>query len=268
MTEMTASAGHKPPNFRDPEQWHLTGDFIDSCLQSAGQSFREGELAYLAMTSLIENHVRDRVAYEMHRRLSGKRLDVGREWTGLDTRGENGKPARRAVDLAVVSKPIRRDPDRVPLPDGVVEFKAEYMHKARQPHQLNIIYRKVLQDVKKSLTWEHAIMGEVFSVMLLPSLRIVSNRLPHQIMQKIEDKVRYDDAMRRLGKFSDSGTVQEVAKRLAPLGSVREGLIDAGTECGVGVTVPYVILGPVSTETFENPPTLERLPRQRAQQGK
>ncbi|MGW0882552.1 hypothetical protein [Streptomyces sp. NPDC002671] len=61
----------------------LTTDLLDSCLQSAGQSFEDGELAYLALTSQVENPVRDRVAYQLHRLLAGTRLDVGREWTGM-----------------------------------------------------------------------------------------------------------------------------------------------------------------------------------------
>ncbi|GHI25544.1 hypothetical protein Shyd_69150 [Streptomyces hydrogenans] len=186
MTDMTTSGSTEAPDFREPET-HLTADFLDSCLQSAGRSFREGELAYLAMTSQIENPIRDRVAYEMHLRFRKTRLDVGREWTGLYTTGENGERAPRAVDLAVVEKPRHRSP-YAPTPAGVVEFKAVYAHEARSDGQLNAIYQKVFRDVEKSLTWHYMIMGEVFSVVLLPNLRIVSNRLPYQIMRKIEGR--------------------------------------------------------------------------------
>ncbi|WP_226652618.1 hypothetical protein, partial [Streptomyces hydrogenans] len=172
MTDMTTSGSTEAPDFREPET-HLTADFLDSCLQSAGRSFREGELAYLAMTSQIENPIRDRVAYEMHLRFRKTRLDVGREWTGLYTTGENGERAPRAVDLAVVEKPRHRSP-YAPTPAGVVEFKAVYAHEARSDGQLNAIYQKVFRDVEKSLTWHYMIMGEVFSVVLLPNLRIVS----------------------------------------------------------------------------------------------
>ncbi|GHI25927.1 hypothetical protein Shyd_72980 [Streptomyces hydrogenans] len=65
-------------------------------------------------------------------------------------------------------------------------------------------------------------MGEVFSVVLLPNLRIVSNRLPYQIMRKIEGKVSFDDFMRRSGQVSDEATVQEVSRHLSRLGPVRE----------------------------------------------
>lgn len=242
-------------------KWCLTAEFLDSCIQSAGRSFRKGELAYLTMTSQIENPVRDRVAYEMHLELMGTRLDVGREWTGLFTEGKNGQPVPRKVDLAVVEKPRRRS-HRIPSPEGVAEFKAFYAHEARSAGNLNKIYRAVYEDVAKSLTWDWAVMGEVFSVVLLPNLRVVSDRLPHQIMRKIERKVDYDGFLRQMGEVSDEATVRAVSSRLSRLGPVRDGVIDAGEDSGVQVTVPYVILGPISVETYENLPLLE-LPQQR-----
>ncbi|MFC8946409.1 hypothetical protein [Streptomyces rochei] len=251
MTDMMTAGSNEPQAGKDAEPWRLTASFLDSCLQSAGSSFEDGELAYLALTSQIENPVRDRVAYAMHRRLKGTRLGVGREWTGLFTTGKSGKPARRSVDLAVVEKPRRRS-RRVPQPHGVVEFKAFYAHDAREPHQFNHIDRQVREDVEKSLTWEWAIMGEVFAVVLLPELRVVNERrIPHQIMRKIEDNVVTYDFLRSTGVVPDGRPVQEVSSRLALLGPVSHGVIDAGTEDGVHVTVPYVILGPVPVETFE-----------------
>ncbi|MFD6275033.1 hypothetical protein ACFWFI_05590 [Streptomyces sp. NPDC060209] len=257
MTDMAATGPTEWRGRKDTARWCLTGEFIDSCLQGAGGSFQEGELAYLAMTSQIENPVRDRVAYEMHRLLRGTRtlLDVGREWTGLSTEGKDGRPVRRQVDLAVVEKPARRT-SVVPYPRGVVEFKAFYAHRARSVGQLNHIYREVYRDVEKCRTSSGAVMGEVFSVVLLSTLRVVGSRIPHQVMRKIEGKVAVDDFMRETGRFSDEGTVLAVSERLSRLGPVRNGLIDAGTDSGIQVTVPYVILGPVPVETYENLPSL------------
>ncbi|WP_030705049.1 MULTISPECIES: hypothetical protein [unclassified Streptomyces] len=257
MTETTATGGTEWRGREKAARWLLTADFIDSCLQGAGRSYQQGELAYLAMTSQIENPVRDRVAYEMHQILKGTRtrLDVGREWTGLFTDGEDGRPVRRQVDLAVVEKPRRRRA-YVPYPHGVVEFKAFYAHQARSVGQLNGIYRKVLKDVEKCRTSSGGMMGEVFSVVLLPSMRLASSRIPHQIMRKIEGKVLMDDLMRETGRLSNEATLEQVSGRLSRLGPVQDGLIDAGTDSGVQVTVPYVILGPVPVETYENPPWL------------
>lgn len=253
MTDTTTAGLNEPQAGKGTESWRLTATSLDSCLQTAGRSFEEGELAYLALTSQIEHPVRDRVAYAMHRRLEGTRLDVGREWTGLFTMGKNGEPAKRSVDLAVVEKPIRRSP-QIPQPHGVVEFKAFYAHDAHKPHQFKHIDRQVRDDVEKSSAWWSS-MGEVFAVVLLPELRVVNKRhVPHQIMRKIEDKVVRYDLLRDLGMVPDGKPVQEVSSRLALLGPVSHGVIDAGTESGVHVTVPYVILGPVPVETFENMP--------------
>ncbi|MFL3870546.1 hypothetical protein LT966_28585 [Streptomyces griseobrunneus] len=253
---------------RGPEpatRWRLTAEFLDSCIQSAGRAFQKGELVYLAMTSQIENPIRDRVAYEMHLKLMGTRLDVGREWTGLYAEDADGRPRRRKVDLAVVEKPKRRG-SRIPLPEGVVEFKACYAHEARSAGQLKKIYRGVHEDVVKSAAWGSAIMGEVFSVVLIPNLRIVTDRFPHQIMRKIEGKIRLDDFLRQIGEVGDEVTVREISSRLSDLGPVRDGVIDAGSDSGVQVTVPYVILGPVPVETYENLPLLQLPQQQRGRQ--
>ncbi|MFB7918544.1 hypothetical protein [Streptomyces sp. NPDC056061] len=192
MTETTTAGLNEPQAGKGTDLWRLTAKSLDSCLQTAGRSFEEGELAYLALTSQIEHPVRDRVAYAMHRRLEGTRLDVGREWTGLVTMGKNGELAKRSVDLAVVEKPSRRS-SRIPELHGVVEFKAFYAHDAHKPHQFKHIDRQVRDDVEKSVAWWSS-MGEVFAVVLLPELRVANKRhIPHQIMRKIEGKiVRYD----------------------------------------------------------------------------
>lgn len=267
MSDTTTTGTTGSQSLGETARWRLTAEFLDSCIQSAGGSFQKGELVYLTMTSQIENPVRDRVAYAMHQELQGTRLDIGREWTGLYTEGKNGQPVPRKVDLAVVEKPRRRAPS-IPPPEGVVEFKAFYAHEARSTGELNRIYRAVYEDVEKSLTSDKYIMGEVFSVVLLPNLRVVGNRHPHQIMRKTEWKVNYDDFRRWSGEVSDEATVQEVSRCLSQLGPVRDGLINAGTDSGVQVTVPYVILGPVSVETYENLPSLQLPPQRCGQQAR
>lgn len=57
----------------------LTAELLDACLQDAARTYTPGELAYLALTSGIENPVRDRVAYQLNLRLQKTRLDAGRE---------------------------------------------------------------------------------------------------------------------------------------------------------------------------------------------
>ncbi|WP_406241231.1 hypothetical protein [Streptomyces anulatus] len=260
MSDTTATESTGPPGPGATAKWLLTAEFLDTCIQRAGGSFQQGELAYLTMTSQVENPIRDRVAFEMHKQLRHSRMDVGRELTGLFTRGEHGQFAPRKIDLAVVEKPRRRR-TYTPEPHGVVEFKAIYAHDARSPGEQNNVYRSVYTDVEKCAEWSSL----VFSVVLLPTLRLVGDRHPSQIMEKIEGKVFADGSKRNMRLVSDEVTMQEVTKSLSRLGPVRKGLLDAGTDSGVQVAMPYLILGPVPVETYEVLDLLRLPPKQRGQ---
>jgi hypothetical protein len=56
-----------------------TKDVLLQALEDAGRSFERGELAYFAVTSKVEFPVRDRFAWELHRRLEDCSLLVARE---------------------------------------------------------------------------------------------------------------------------------------------------------------------------------------------
>jgi hypothetical protein len=56
------------------------GEFIVAAIESAGQSFQEGELAFLALTSKVERPLLDRIAYQLHLSLEGRQLVVAREY--------------------------------------------------------------------------------------------------------------------------------------------------------------------------------------------
>jgi hypothetical protein len=51
-----------------------TKDMLLQGLADAGTSFERGKLAYLAVTSKVESPVRDRFAWELHRRLEDRSL--------------------------------------------------------------------------------------------------------------------------------------------------------------------------------------------------
>lgn len=234
----------------DPLSPRLTVALLDSCLQSAGRSFEEGELAYLALTSQIENPVRDRVAYQLHRRFKGTHLDVGREWTGMYAEGKDGQPSPRKIDLAVVKRTRRHHVE----PQGVVEFKAVYAYEAQTRGHLNRVEKQVTTDVFKSATAYGSVPNDVYAVVLLPSMTIKNERSLARHVMKGTDKIRIDGFRLQVGNVPDS-VVKGVADRLAPLGPVRDGVLEGGMEYGVHVTVPYVILGPIPLTTFETLPS-------------
>ncbi|MDQ0945893.1 hypothetical protein [Streptomyces sp. V1I1] len=169
------------------------------------------------------------------------------------TEGSGGEPSARKVDLAVVERPRRRS-RYAELPQGVIEFKAVHSYEAHAQGHLNQIEKLVKVDVLKSMTWDSCVPGDVYAVVLLPHMNIVNERKLADHVMKGSDKIRLNDLLRQAGRVSDTA-VQGVALRLAPLGPVRDGALDGGTEYGVHVTVSFVILGPVPIETFE---TLDR----------
>ncbi|MGW7076921.1 hypothetical protein [Streptomyces sp. NPDC054866] len=232
-----------------PLPTRLTVDLLDSCLQKAGQSFEPGELAYLALTSQVENPVRDRVAFQMHRRFEGTRLDVGREWTGMFAEGRGGQRVLRKVDLALVERPRRR-PRYVQPPKAVVEFKAVHSYAAYTKGHLNRIERLVRADVLKSVSWEGCILGDVYAVLLLPHVTVLHERKLAAHVMKGHAEIDWRCWLQQVDGLRYPA-IDGITARLAPLGPVREGLIDGGTEYGCHVTVPYLILGPVGVETFE-----------------
>ncbi|MDX3538953.1 hypothetical protein PV721_32375 [Streptomyces sp. MB09-01] len=228
----------------------LTADLLDECLQAAGESYEAGELAFLALGTQIENPIRDRVAFELHRRLRRTGLDVGREWTGMDTEGEGGRRAARRVDLAVVKRSARYSRrDKAMDTRGVVEFKSARTFKAQSASGLSTVYKQVTDDIAKCVTWIGLMVEPIFAVVLLPHGEIVDDEMT-------ADHVTKDYwEMWKAGQPVRSDAVREqaaagVADRLAPLGPVRRGVIDGGVEFGTHVTVPYVILGPVSNDTM------------------
>ena len=105
----------------------LTKDVLLQGLADAGTSFEQGELAYLAVTSKVELPVRDRFAWELHRRLEDRSLLVAREW--------------RRADLAVV-----REGDALVVIEGTALYAFDVL---REPG-LHKYRAKVTGDLAKA----------------------------------------------------------------------------------------------------------------------
>ena len=58
-------------------------EILKESLETISREFRDNELAYLALTTKIENPVRDRWAFQLYRKLRG-RFVVSREWKRTD----------------------------------------------------------------------------------------------------------------------------------------------------------------------------------------
>ena len=227
----------------------LMAQLLDDCLQSAGCTYASGELAYLALTSQIENTVRDRVAYQLHLHLQGTRLDAGREWTKVATEREDRTLASRRLDLAIVERWGRRSRRYPPPVRGVAEFKAVRTCHAQTSGELNSVYRQVTNDIIKCVSAGGLVLDAIHSVVLLPHAEITRRTVEEHVIKDARKLMWYGqlfqaDAVRKKA-------VDGVAARLAPLGPVRTGMIDGGEALGLRVTLPYVILGPVSPDTVD-----------------
>ncbi len=84
------------------------GTLLKEIVNSINQKYQIDELAYLSMTSKIENPLRDKIAFELQKKL-GENLIVCREWT-------NNKKSKSKADIAILNLNG--------IPEGIIEFKA------------------------------------------------------------------------------------------------------------------------------------------------
>jgi hypothetical protein len=70
---------------------------IENIISNIASNFQVNELAYLALTSKIELPLRDRIAFELHKKFSDTHL-ICREW-----KSKESKSSKR-VDIAIVDK--------------------------------------------------------------------------------------------------------------------------------------------------------------------
>ena len=59
-------------------------EILEEEMKVLGDSYHENELAYLALTSKVEFPIRDKLAYNLYRRLWEKEIVVSREWRRSD----------------------------------------------------------------------------------------------------------------------------------------------------------------------------------------
>lgn len=84
---------------------------IENIVSNISSKFQDGELAYLALTSKIELPLRDKIAFELHKKYSDSHL-ICREWKSK----ENNTFSR--IDLAIIDKENSK-------PVCLIEFKAK-----------------------------------------------------------------------------------------------------------------------------------------------
>ena len=84
------------------------GKLLKNIIRSIEKNYQTDELAYLSLTSKIENPLRDKIAFELQKSV-GKNKIVCREWT-------NNRLSKAKADIAIL--------DINGIPECVIEFKA------------------------------------------------------------------------------------------------------------------------------------------------
>lgn len=82
--------------------------YLEDILKNIEKTFDKNELAYLTLTSKVENVLRDKVAFEFHKLLGNTKL-VCREWT-------NNRNVKLKSDIAILNYNSK--------PEYIIEFKA------------------------------------------------------------------------------------------------------------------------------------------------
>ena len=191
---------------------------IESSLGSITSLFRENDLAYLALTSKVENPSRDALAIKLHESLEPEGMIVAREW--------------RSRDIAVLASNS---------PEGLIECKASLSFDAfGKPYPM----AAVLADIDKA---RQAAVPETEIFVLLfvthPGVAVESY---------LREVVKYSDGINRaIERQGSANAVRDGAKSRyseafssAEFGLVTTGEIAAGESFGIPVTIDYWLASP------------------------
>jgi len=126
------------------------GEILFEIISNISDKYQKNELAYLSLTSKAENPIRDKIAFELQKKLSENKI-VCREW-------KNGKTNTKA-DIAIINNKGKLE--------CLIEFKA---HSAiKRIEQWN---KSLIKDFNKSLL----IDDKVETIFIL--LANFTNKLP------------------------------------------------------------------------------------------
>jgi hypothetical protein len=193
-------------------------------IQELPSTFNENELAYLALTAKIENPIRDRIAYSMHRSKEINGLIVSREW--------------KRRDLAILEN---SDADLNPL--GVLEIKAMYSFDASEVASKRSQYIKLLyEDVSKAMK----VATENTQIFFLLLVTHPHSYPPssYSSVVKYWSQIRKSLTPPRTAQQTWRETSDYLSEHLPNDIESHHRLWNAGTAFGVKVEVGYWLLGP------------------------
>ena len=196
---------------------------LESIKQSANE-FQKDELAYLALTSKIENPIRDKWAYLMQRNLKEQKMSVAREWTRPD-RKKNTRS-----DIAIVQNNC---------PIAIIELKAMYTFDALRPGTLRGYLSKMEEDEEKAKkltdmdTFIYTVLLTTHPLSIVP--------------EKIKSIIVYSSGINAsLNKFNPSEIYKKaknnIEKSIKHKNIVAQGMLSGGNAFDIGANVAYWII--------------------------
>jgi hypothetical protein len=201
-----------------------TKDVLLQGLEDAGTSFEPGELAYLAVTSKVELPVRDRFAWELHRRLKDRSLLVAREW--------------RRADLAVV-----RDGDAVVIIEGTALYAFDLL---REPG-LHKYRAKVTGDLAKAA----ALAPHADAYALVLCTHVLGEIAPQLKRWVVKYSSGIIGAAKSHGDAGQEAVRQSLRGELNQLGPSDYRQMPSGSVWGLDVVVDAWLVGPISRPRLE-----------------
>ncbi len=201
---------------------------LDSIKQSANE-FQKDELAYLALTSKIENPIRDKWAYLMWRNLKENiDIDVAREWI----RPDKEKNKKTKSDIAIVQ-------DNRPI--AIIELKAMYTFDLIETPEKRISDMEKDKEKAKKIADKDTLIYTV----LLATYPLSSAPIPEKLKSVIK---YYKDINKNLNKFEFNPpeiykeAKNNIEKLLENKNIVAQGILSGGKAFNIDADVAYWII--------------------------
>ncbi len=188
---------------------------IAQCLENLPSSFQKGELAYLSLTSKPEQHLRDKLAFDVQNKLTD--YLVCREW--------------QRHDLAILS----RGSD---VADAIIEAKVFYTFDGVVPNKLRHVKEEIIADIdkmkrKESDTERMALLFLIHPQTLIPDTL-------HEVIayaERINQAYRENGGPEKLLRTAMDNL--EIFWKEVGTVWIRSGTYAAGVYQGVQALIPY-----------------------------
>lgn len=197
---------------------------VADAMNCLGGEFRENELAYLALTSKVENPIRDRLAYALHRNITEEKgFYCTREWTTPRRKKKDKSVRGGRIDLTIFEN---RNPRLL------VELKSLYSFDMYKKDRDTLYPCQVAKDMKKMNNYDSDHEIERIAIILITDP--VQNPDKH-----LEHVIKYNRYIRQFHERTKSGLETAVAYYFRNFRSFSCGRIDGGRAFGIDVSVRY-----------------------------